>query len=134
MSRVCHECGKEVEWRYYDVSACYKDADGRIAETNMSCSICEGDFWKSRHRMGIRPTDGLCFVLRRQVGAIGGLHGSVQLSSPSTPEGEPFYLSSHKAQVHLPKVYKDLLAEPEWLEQVGEGYEETTWMKGVKVS
>ncbi|MBU1204574.1 MAG: hypothetical protein KKE93_01575 [Nanoarchaeota archaeon] len=126
MSKVCHECGRNVENPFYSASAVLRDtANKRLAFSNLELSLCNSDFEEVRtylHPKAEEMEADLGIAVDNVTGACGGLTGSVQISSGVYDRhGQYQFLDRSVATQKLPKSTRDLFANPRWFEPTGNG-------------
>ena len=85
MSRVCHECGTNVENPFYIVMAVLRDRESeRLAFSNKEHSLCGRDFAAIEGDVLERAVDmpeALGYAFDMVTGGRGGFTGNVQMSS-----------------------------------------------------
>jgi hypothetical protein len=128
MSRVCHECGYNVENPFYSASAVLRDtANKRLAFSDLEVSLCDSDVRKVKsdfHAKAEEMQADLGIAIDGVTGFSGGLTGSIQISSGVYERHEQYqFLDGNVATQKLPKSAKDLFVNPKWLEPAGDG----TW-------
>ena len=136
MSRVCHECGKNIDNTFYDVSATFKTSD-KLAFTDMSCSLCEAHYQKIKNFLLPIAPEGLSYAIDSVTGSYGGLHiycqtqvqGTVQLLGAYETHGQYEYLSQQNAQLLLPKIVVFLQKKPNWVEKIEGSWKKADWRK-----
>jgi len=127
MSRVCHECGRNVENPFYDVSANLYEVDEgevrthRLAQSDMSCSLCASEYRRIEEHLTLVVPEGISFVVDGAEGGVGGFSGTVQLSGYYETDGKPRYLSKEDAKKFLPKAFMSLTRNPYWVEKDKDG-------------
>jgi len=133
MSRVCHECGCNVENPFYSASAVLRDsAKNRLAFSDLEVSLCYSDFGKVRADLHQNPEGmeaDLGIAIDGVTGSCGGLTGSVLISSGVYDRHRQYqFLDRSVATQKLSKSARDLFANPEWLEPTGDGnWKEAPW-------
>ena len=128
MSRVCHECGYNVQNPFHAVSGVVRK-DAQTAYTNMEVSLCDTEYGVIKPFLLNEAPEGTCFGVDGVTGSLGGFSNSVQLTGAYEKHGTWQYLSMEDAQRLLPKTARDLLNEPEWYENTGDTWKEASWVK-----
>ena len=120
MSRVCHECGCNVDNPFYAISAVLRN-NGKLFFSNLEVSLCETDFMKifdCLHQSAKDLSTDLGFAIDGVTGACGGISGSVQISSGVyDSHGQHEFLNKEDGLQKLPVSAKDLLKNPCWMEK-----------------
>lgn len=113
MSRVCHECGKNVENPFYEVSAVVRGSREKLAFSSLSVSLCYKHYQVvERHLVSsVREiSSDIGFVIDGVTGEFGELTRSVQISSKVYDRhGQYSFLNKEEGLRLLPKSAQDLI-------------------------
>ena len=127
MSRVCHECGYNVENPFYDVSGHFRQ-NSLIAMSDMSCSLCQKEITRIECVLTKEAPEGISFIIDGVTGEVGGLTGTVQITSNVYKKHNVIrYLSLEDARKFLLRSVKTLLREPRWIERIEKDWREAKW-------
>jgi hypothetical protein len=71
MSRVCHECGYNVQNPFHAVSGVVRNGS-RTAYTNMEVSLCDTEYGVIKPFLLNEAPEGTCFGVDGVTGSLGG--------------------------------------------------------------